>query len=298
VLVAALNRHERLSAPTAVADGFAPRISPDGAWIAYLQRTADPRRNVLAARNVQTGETRSISSTVPLSIRSGPLPADWAAQKVAWGRDGFLYYIEAPPGRQQIARANPSSSSPPETVVPASPRVLQDLRLSTDGTRLAYLSWQSGLAEFHARDLRTGSDLVVWKEPARQIDVFLRGWIGDGSVLFLRRHEPVSPGAGTQEVEVVAVGAGTARTVTRLDGAFPATARLDPPGSFLYITRAENGLHNLYAVSTADGSTRPLTRNTQEGVSFSGIEPLGDGAVIYARAESRRDIWLARRKTR
>ena len=48
----------------------------------------------------------------------------------------------------------------------------------------------------------------------------------------------------------------------------------------------------------ADGTVRNVTGNRQPGVSFTGIEPLADGALIFVRAELRQDIWLAERQAR
>jgi hypothetical protein len=46
-------------------------------------------------------------------------------------------------------------------------------------------------------------------------------------------------------------------------------------------------------MSLHDGSMRAVTSNQSPGVSFSGILPLRADAVIFARDERKRDIWLA-----
>jgi Tol biopolymer transport system component len=297
VLVASLSG-ATLSNLVAVADGFAARISPDGSWVAHMQRGAD-RVDVLQARNLQTGETRIVSRTVPLPIRSGRFPIDWAAQRVTWAPAGaLLYFVEESSGQQAIARVDLSAPASSAAVLVRTSEILEDVRLSPDGARLAYLRWRSGRLEFHVRDLATAADTTVWQEAGSQVAAFLRGWTAGGALVFLRNRAPSRVARGANRVEVVAAASGSARIVSTIEDAFTATGRLNGDGSRLFITRTEGGVHNIAAVSMADGTVRNVTGNKQPGVSFTGIEPLADGALIFVRAELRQDIWLAERQAR
>jgi hypothetical protein len=75
------------------------------------------------------------------------------------------------------------------------------------------------------------------------------------------------------------------------DSATP-SVRVDARGGRLYVTRSIEGIHNVYMLSLRDGSQRQLTANHAPGVSFSGIQPLQDDAIVFAREEWKRDIWL------
>jgi hypothetical protein len=128
-----------VTAPSAELDGhispdgaFAARISPDGSWVAHMQRGAD-RVDVLQARNLQTGETRVVSRTVPLPIRSGRFPIDWAAQRVTWAPAGaLLYFVEESSGQQAIARVDLSAPSSPAAVLLRTPRESGQTRSAGD----------------------------------------------------------------------------------------------------------------------------------------------------------------------
>jgi hypothetical protein len=97
----------------------------------------------------------------------------------------------------------------------------------------------------------------------------------------------------TADVEVlVASASGGVRTVGILPGAFVATTRLDPARLVLYVTRADEGAHNVHEMSLVTGRSRRVTDNVLPGVTFSGLEPLPGGALIGVRHERKSDIWL------
>ena len=76
---------------------------------------------------------------------------------------------------------------------------------------------------------------------------------------------------------------------------FASTVRLDQARARLYVTRGVGGVHNIHLLTLADGKMRQLTSNEAPGVSFSGIHPIGDDAIVFARDERRHDIWLVKR---
>jgi hypothetical protein len=91
---------------------------------------------------------------------------------------------------------------------------------------------------------------------------------------------------------------GGLRRVGALDRAFIATTRLDSAASVLYVTRSEDGIHNLFAFDLRTGNLRPATSNRAPGVTFSGVEPAGAGSILGVRTERRSDLFLIERRTR
>lgn len=81
--------------PQIVDDGFAARLSADGAWLAYYQRSRVPSELRLLARNLTTAEGRTLSERgVPPTVSAVSPPIDWIEQNVTWSRAGArLYYI-------------------------------------------------------------------------------------------------------------------------------------------------------------------------------------------------------------
>ena len=75
--------------------------------------------------------------------------------------------------------------------------------------------------------------------------------------------------------------------VGKVDRGFGGTARLDSKAKFLYLTKAdvETGVHNLWEFRLSDGRLRPLTDNPSAQVSFSGLEVLDDGRLVYSEQE-------------
>jgi Tol biopolymer transport system component len=287
--------------PQSVSDGFGARLSPDGVWVAYLQRSADPAQMILQAKNIRTGESRTVwDRCLPVGL-SNSLPVDWAVQQVVWRPHSTeLLFVGLRDGHQFIGRANLASSAAADVLVQGSAATILDLRPSADGRVLAYLarrgdpSERRAQFEVHSHDLTTGSDTLVGREQVPETDnLMLSGWIGTASVLLLRSHPKASSAFDVEVSELTLAGA--KRLIGTIEDAFVTTARLDGPGARLLITRMENGVHNIFALRIAGGGLQRLTENPLPGVSFAGIEPTASGAIVYSRPEWRRDIWLARK---
>ena len=60
-----MDRGRFRSEPTALIDGHAPRLSPDGSRVAYLQKGPDRARASLFVKHLGSGETIQLSSTCP-----------------------------------------------------------------------------------------------------------------------------------------------------------------------------------------------------------------------------------------
>jgi hypothetical protein len=134
----------------------------------------------------------------------------------------------------------------------------------------------------------------VVREAAPAGGLFLPGWTSRNSLILQRTKAVV---AGVHDLQLTEVAAdGTRREVATLPTSFASTVRLDQARGRLYLTRAVGGIHNIHLLTLADGKMRQLTSNETPGVSFSGIQPLGDDAIVFARDERRRDIWLVKRK--
>jgi hypothetical protein len=284
--------------PQSIADGFAARLSPDGQWVAYYQRLPDARRLRLIARNIGTGEARTLSDDcVPPSLSL--LPVDWVDQPVTWGPNSadlyyFAYYLDAGIEGTQILRSPVDSHAAPAVIARAPVRALvRELRLSPDGRLLAYIVAAAGKVELHVLDAADGRDTILLREERALSNRYIPGWSTNRTVLLQdarhtggRRYE--------HRFEEIAVD-GTRRPIaTAVDNAAP-TTKLDRARRRLFVTRAVDGIHNVFVLSLADGSLRRVTANESPGVYFSAITPQGTDSIIYARDERKRDIWLVKR---
>ena len=93
VFAGSLGDSRFLSPPRPLDDGYAPRLSPDGAWVAYLQRGQQPGAT-LFVKHLQTNETMPLSSAGPRPVYS-TFPLDWAEQNIVWNRAGTeLYFVD------------------------------------------------------------------------------------------------------------------------------------------------------------------------------------------------------------
>ena len=272
----------------AVTNGFAPRLSPDGAWLAYLQNGHEPESPLLIS-HVETHETITVSRESPRPSYS-EFPIEWAGHNVAWNRSSTeLYFVDATAGRS-IRRYRLGAKPAADSLVAAEPgRLLRDLHPSEDGRSLAFLESSGNSSTLKLCDLVSGT---VKSTATFTGSVYIRGWLPDNSGVVLVRaarfHEDF-----TADVDVIVVsGAGQPTPLGVIERAQIATSRLDSARSLLYVTRSEAGIHNLYAFSLTGKTLRRITDNALTGVTFSGAEPLATGAVVGARSERKVDTWL------
>jgi hypothetical protein len=283
-----LERGRFRSEPTALIDGHAPRLSPDGSRVAYLQKGPDRERATLFVKHLGSGETIQLSSTCPEPSYFLDLH-EWADHNLAWSPSGTdLYFVDRPDvyvvRRYQVGA--PLASAP--LAVAQAGEIIHDLQPSTSGG-LAYLVRSAGGSTLRFVDSQSGESL---RTVPLQGTASARGWLTGDTGLVLARAGRFQTDF-TSEVEALVVSThGAIRSAGIVPDAFLVTTRLDPQRSVLYVVRIEEGAHNLYEISLVSGRVRRVTDNGLPGVTFSGIEPLGGGALIGVRYEQTSDIWL------
>jgi serine/threonine protein kinase len=285
--------------PQIVDDGFAARLSADGTWLAYYQRSRVPSELRLLARNLTTAEGRTLSErSVPPTVSAVSPPIDWIEQNVTWSRTGArLYYIVHGETGQEILAVDLDvrGEASPLVRVPAG-TAIRDLRMSPAGDALAYLTRAGEVDEIHVRSLSDGADVVVAREQAPTRSLYLPGWSSDSGLVVLHNR---GQAAGAYRLEYTELGLnGARRVIASIDDGVIPTARIDHAGRRLFVNRSTAGVQNLFAMSLADGTLRQVTANESPGVSFAGVQPLTDGAIVFARDERKQDIWLVRRGPR
>jgi Tol biopolymer transport system component len=273
--------------PTPIADGFAPRLSPDGSRLAYMQGGAD-QLNTLFVKHLQSGETVTVSTTTPQLAYFEPL-AEWMDQNLAWNASGTTLYFVDRSDVFTLRRFEVGAAAPGEPLGAAGPReIIHDVHVSPDGN-VAYLVTTSRGEILHILNGPSDEDHVTVPVTGTAT---IRGWLPGGHGLVVARSALFREDF-TAEVEIlVASTAGVLRPVGVVDGAFLVTTRLDSNRGVLYLARVENGLHNVYEFSLTTGRLRRITDNNLPGVRFSGAEPLGRTGLISVRQERRSDIWM------
>ena len=278
--------------PAPIADGFAPRLSPDGTSLAYLQRGegGDPQRATLRVQPLTTGSTVTVSTSVPLPAYS-PFPPAWARQGVVWSPSGSeLYFVD----RQdvftiRVYRPGATEAEPP--LLSAHPReIIYDLHVSPDGRGLACIV--SSPQGFELRIVDVPSGTLRQTIPIGNAAV-ARGWLGDGSgVVVVRLHDVEDDFTGRLDV-LIARSTGALSPVASIANGFVVTTRYDPARSVLYVTRREADRYNVFGVAlTAGAREQRVTHDVTPEALTSGVEPLVNGAIVGVRYERKSDIWV------
>lgn len=285
--------------PQTIADGFGARLSTDGRWVAFYQRIPDRQHLRLIARNLATGESRVLSNECVLpTMSAASLPVDFVEQNVTWSTAGAtLYFVVAGNKGHEIQFADLAASVPPSTLLSAGEKAaIWDLRLSPDGDKLAFAvrfrpdSDAPLQTELRVHDFARHRTEVLLPVPQGRSFFKVAGWSGRDVVL---AHRATRRPEQLFELELmeVPVGGGERVLATVPDSVIPAV-HVDAARGRLFVTRNIDGIHNVYMMSLRDGVQRQVTANHSPGVSFSGIQALQEGAIVFAREEWKRDIWL------
>jgi Tol biopolymer transport system component len=280
-----------------VADGYSPRISPSGRWLAYLRSGSDLTTE-LWVFDRQRQRADRVTHGFKRSNRIA-FPSDWFDVNLAWAPGGAtLFFV----GREEtdgdrvdeiaaVSMPVEPGGAPRSIVRGDARRELRDLAISPDGGHLAYAVGPRGESEIRLRSLSNGTESVVFNDSGADA-IQLKGWLPDGSIVVLRA---TSSGASGDLVEVLKLGA--SREVTHLGeirGALMHNARLEPRTATLYLVQDDAGIHNLVAYSLHERSLRRLTNNLQPQTSFSGLEIGASGELLFSTHSRSLDLWYVR----
>lgn len=286
-----------LGVPTPIESGFAPQLSPTGEYVAYLRRTTDATLAELVVTDLRTQDEQLVSSQVPMPpIWNDPF-VEWLDQTFAWNRLGDkLFFVDRSETvlLRQLSVAERKVDELSRLTNPDG--TFRGLFVSPDGTRLAYLSRIGGSSWVYLRDLASGPEKQFGPFPGGASPIYGLGWLSAGEFLLLRRIAMWPDRA--IDMEVLAVGSpGGFRSLGTIDHAFVATARFDERTSTIYVTRSEDGVHNLYAWAIPSGGLRRITAIYEPGVTVSGVNITSTGHVLAVRDERVSDVWILERVT-
>jgi serine/threonine protein kinase/WD40 repeat protein len=282
--------------------GFAPRLSPDGRRLAYLEWVHSGSDFVaVRMRDVATGRTSTVTERFLLAGYV-EFPLDLVSASLVWSQDGsHLYFCESDAsGAPRIARINPSTGETEQIVkLSAAGQTFRDLWLSPDGRRLAYNRYETKQSTFVVRDTITGREEEWFTDRHERLGRSQAlGWDGP-RLLIVRSRRSEGSLHSRDSLEFLSLdGTHAVALLRRLPQGYPATARLDLPGRRILVTLRENRADNLFAVPLDTGPVVKLTSNDLPSVSFSNVELGPDGLVLFARHDRKQDVWLIRQGSR
>jgi len=295
LFVVAVNATGFAEEPRKVADGFAPSLSPDGSALAFLQHGPGTAETTLGVKRLRTGETVTVSANCPIPIAS-MFPVDWVSRTFAWSADGAdLFFVDQGDGLS-LRRYRLDARAPASTLLTVPGGVLRDPYPSPDGRTLAFVTWTDQTYVLHALDLASGQDRELARFAGSSTSLYLRGWLDGNGGLALVQSEAIYDEIGSSDVAIIVITpAGEVRRVASVARGFIGTTRLAPAQQAMFITQSKDGVHNLQAVSIRTGAFRPVTDNTLQSVTVSGLTlgPRDTHFLIGVRDERTKDVWMS-----
>jgi len=294
-----------------VENGYAPLLSPDGRWLAYLRTPSKAATEPMLAlipelwlQDLRGQQARPIGDQFELGSYY-PFPLERLSRNLTWSPDSkSLISIHRKPPGFEIRRFSPQADNASPEVLAATAQRSEELRdpaVSPDNEHLFYVSRsarnEGSVFQVHIKDLSGGADRMVLEDrlsSGLDDELIGRGWVDAASVLVLRCRTNPDQLTVRAEILQVATDSGKVHLIGQADHVYAGTARLDPMTKTLFVTGVEERAHNLYAYSLQDGQSRRLTENEFLGVTYSGIEVASRGAILYSRQKWNKDIWKLR----
>jgi len=280
-----------------VADGFGATLSPDGAWIAFMRESPElAGQPELWALDLRT--RRDPMLVTERFAYPGLHAATWSWR---WANTAFrgdeLYFVGTDASRQQFIASTRLDSEmlPPVRHYQGTSESerLGDLRISPDGSKLAFVSSFSTSS-------RGGSAMTLSLPDGRAGEVaayaagnqvYVKGW-SDDRVLVMRSYRGQDRIWNTEILLVRPDG--DSESVGEFDGVNARDAILDPRGERIFMTRTSSDATGVYEVALDAGTPRRVLESKTPGISFVGYQITREDNLIYARKESSEDVWLFR----
>jgi hypothetical protein len=284
------------SDPRLIESGFAPEISPDGRWIAYLEAKAEPYGPLWMTDLQQPGAKPWKVSDQFKRPSYTVFPQNFVESVHFWSSHKPRLYFRArgASGADNVWQVDPVLDGPPRpaeqvTDITDPSAEIWDFRLSGDGRRLSYLlkSKAKNVVDLYVRDLARNKESVEWSEPAGSA-LACPGWLADDSIVVLRVQR-----GDMSATDVLLVKAGKAVEVGRLRDVTQGSAALDSRQRILYLTRDVGVVHSLLALRLGAGERRGeevLHTSEPHGAAIVGIRVLGNGQLLFALQTSNDDI--------
>ena len=279
-----------------VADGFGPRLSSDGTWVAYYQRIPGVRSMRVLAKNLVTGESRTLSDHGVLpAIAVTQLPVDLVGQTMAWSPVGAtLFYLAVAEAGHEVHRADLNTAGEPVLVARGEAgTTFKDLYVSPAGASVAWVAVSKDALAVEILELPSTRRSLPAIKRDRSTAHYLAGWSSDRAVILQRtQHRGTAYEMQLDELTLD----GKTRSLAFIGDSPVPSVHLDVAHSRMLLTRDDSGVHNIYAVALRDGAVSRITNNQSPGVAFSGIQSLRANAIVFAREERKRDIWVVQRR--
>jgi len=279
----------------AATSGFAPRLSADGRWLAYLEWTHEaPDFVALKAQDLSAARSSTITNRY-LMATYVMSPLDWRAVNFVWSEDGseLVFCERDPTGPTRIARVRPGTPArePEEIVSLPKGSIPRDVWPSPAGRYLAYSRYSTQSTSLVVRDAVSGVERQwLADSQGRQGGLQILGWEGEQLIVVRWRTTEAS----SQSLEFLMLRGPARYTVlSRRPHGYASTARLDRAGQRVIVTLQENGVDNLFGLPLHGEPAIRLTQNDRPSVTFSNVELLPRNVLAFARHDRKEDIWLA-----
>ncbi len=259
-------------------DVYAPFISPDGKYLAYMK--LDGAKRGVRLLQITTG---SVLELVP----PRPKIQFWS---FAFSPDSnYLYYVEYKENDLSVLYRIPSLGGQPQKLADF---ISGNLTVSPDGNRIAFkrINKQAGFTSIIVVN-NDGSNERTIAEIDTDSDYWSLDWSPDGSTIAyaVKRHEPKNDSWYVAEIPA---GGGAERRIGEPHNSQIITARWlpDKKGLILNAVDAKTRLPQIYYLSYPDGAERRITNDLND---YTGLSITADGkSIVSQRIEQDRQIWI------
>lgn len=285
-----------------VEEGSSPHLAPDGRHLAYLLHRREGNVVELRLKDLSLQKEWVLSRNIRVQVSD--VPMEWL-DSIEWSGDGArLYFVDKDGSKGTVLRecipSSAGSAAPPQCriILESGPdEGISDPRPDPGGNAVACCVMKRGTPpSWEVRRLTSPS------QPSRPVlsqsefsgKLYCTGW-QNGSLVVIRSFPPDRRGDSSGRLEVLKIGSdGTKSLVMQLERAYGQTAKLNADGQTLYVTSLENDISNIAACDLSSGKVRLLSNNRRPDITYSGLQGLAGGRLIYSQQKHVSDIYLLR----
>lgn len=284
VVVGKLDEGKLSATRTVVRDGFAPLMSPDGRWLAYMSRSTSFTQPQMNLVELESGHTRDLGQMPVESRAYMDLPWSWTRRNACWSSQNVLFFVQAAlASRSRIVRVDPGRE--PEVVVQLEPNETATHLVPSPDSGLVFVSSND-------RD-RSRSIYEVRQGRRTQLSS-----LGPGDLAILGFRGPALIAAHQQKpggaMVLKSLTRGVVRELFRVD-AVPFSWRLvSSLNAIAFSRRDAREVENLYLKDLESGKETAVTTNGIQGIAFSPVVESASGPLLFSRQLRNKDLGMIR----
>ncbi|MEO8358765.1 MAG: protein kinase [Vicinamibacteria bacterium] len=280
-------------AKVVVRDGFAPLLSPDGRYLAFLTRASEKARPHMNLLEIETGHVRDLGERLLRTLAYIDFAWCFSRRDFQWSSQGLLYYTDTLDGvSSRLVKLLPGTD--PEVVTTfEKDEMVGDLTIDPSGSTATFV-------------LNTrGKDAALLQVAQGKVSSLFTAKEGSVSLLGLFKGLPLvavssrtRPQLGAlYSLEIGTLAEGELHKLVETQAVFKSWQFIPAANAVAFSRRDSADVENVFLKDLQTGAETPVTSNGIQGIAFSPVSASGR-LLVYSQQLRNRDVGIIRLDSR